>query len=146
MRKIYWRDLLGQFATLLLFGYLIDCSMALLSFVAPTEAIYQWFYCLLGTVVLALGVFLCVKAKIFVASGEGIVIALAFAAKAKFSTTKNCFDIALVIISSIISFYVFGMLKGVGLGTIAAAILVGRWVQFYNNHLTFIQRYLPKES
>lgn len=39
MKKIYWRDLIGQFVTLLLFGYLIDYSMELLSFVAPTVTI-----------------------------------------------------------------------------------------------------------
>ena len=145
MRKTYWRDLIGQFFTLLIFGYLIDYSMELLSFVAPTEAFYQWVYCLLGTIILALGVFLCVKAKISVAAGEGIVIAIAFATKAKFSTIKNLFDITLVTISSLISIYEFGMLKGVGSGTIAAAILVGRWIQLYSTHLRFLNKYLPKE-
>ena len=76
--------------------------------------------------------FLYVKAKIFVASGECIVIAIAFAVKAKFSTVKNIFDITLVIISSIISIWAFGVLQGVGVGTIAAAILIGRWVKLYN--------------
>ena len=97
----------------------------------------QWLYCILGSIILAWGVFLCVKAKIFVASGEGIVIAIAFAVKAKFSTVKNIFDITLVIISSIISIWAFGVLQGVGVGTIEAAILVGRWVKLYN---TFSQR------
>lgn len=145
MKKIYWRELIGQFVTLLLFGYLIDLSMELLSFIEPKIALYKWLYCILGTIVLALGVFLCVKAKIFVASGEGIVLAIAFFLKARFSTVKNCFDITLVIISSTISMLEFGMLKGVGPGTIAAAILVGRWVQLYNNRLTFINRYLPNK-
>ena len=145
MKKIYWRELIGQFVTLLLFGYLIDLSMELLSFIEPKIALFKWLYCILGTIVLALGVFLCVKAKIFVASGEGIVLAIAFFLKARFSTVKNCFDITLVIISSTISMLEFGMLKGVGPGTIAAAILVGRWVQLYNNRLTFINRYLPNK-
>lgn len=145
MKKIYWRELIGQFVTLLLFGYLIDLSMELLSFIEPKIALYKWLYCILGTIVLALGVFLCVKAKIFVASGEGIVLTIAFFLKARFSTVKNCFDITLVIISSTISMLEFGMLKGVGPGTIAAAILVGRWVQLYNNRLTFINRYLPNK-
>ena len=145
MKKIYWRELIGQFVTLLLFGYLIDLSMELLNFIDPKIALYKWLYCILGTIVLALGVFLCVKAKIFVASGEGIVLAIAFFLKARFSTVKNCFDITLVIISSTISMLEFGMLKGVGPGTIAAAILVGRWVQLYNNRLTFINRYLPNK-
>lgn len=138
LKKLYWRDLMGQFVTLLLFGCLIDCSMELLSFVAPQRLLAQWLYCILGTIILALGVFLCVKAKIFVASGEGIVTAIAFAAKAKFSTVKNIFDITLVIISSIISLSEFGAFQGVGAGTIAAAILVGRWVQLYNTHCKFL--------
>lgn len=105
---------------------------------APQRLLAQWLYCILGTIILALGVFLCVKAKIFVASGEGIVIAIAFATKAKFSTVKNIVDITLVIISSIISLAEFGALQGVGVGTIAAAILVGRWVQLYNTHCKFL--------
>lgn len=141
LQKIYWRDLMGQFVTLLLFGYLIDCSMELLSFVAPQELLAQWLYCILGSIILAWGVFLCVKAKIFVASGEGIVIAIAFAVKAKFSTVKNIFDITLVIISSIISIWAFGALQGVGVGTIAAAILVGRWVQLYNTFFPALNKF-----
>ena len=42
MKKIYWRELIGQFVTLLLFGYLIDLSMELLSFIEPKIALFKW--------------------------------------------------------------------------------------------------------
>lgn len=145
LRKIYWRELLGQFFTLLVFGYGIDFSMGLLAWVAPPNLFWEWFDCILGTVVLALGVFLCIKAKICVAAGEGIVLVLSLVSRAKFSVVKNCFDITLVTISLLISYVQFGRMQGVGVGTIAAAILVGRWVQLYANHLHIFDKWCPKD-
>lgn len=139
--KIYWREIIGQLVTLLFFGKLIDLSMTLLYFVHPADLYAKWAYCILGTIILAFGVFLCIKAKVFVAAGEGIVLALAFRTKVKFSIVKNCFDITLVIISSIISITEFHYLKGVGIGTFAAAILVGRWVQLYSNKIQFLDKW-----
>ena len=75
------------------------------------------------------------------AAGEGIVSVLAFVTKKKFSFVKNAFDISLVIVSVVMSVYNFGFLKGVGLGTIVAAIGVGRCVQFYMNHFHFIDKW-----
>ena len=65
LRQIYWRELLGQLVTLLAFGYCIDFSMNLLSWVAPDTLFWQWFDCILSTIILAFGVFLCIRAKIF---------------------------------------------------------------------------------
>ncbi len=144
LRQIYWRELLGQFFTLLLFGSSIDFAMNLLAWVSPANLFWQWFDCILSTIILALGVFLCIKAKICVASGEGIVLVITFVSKVKFSIIKNCFDITLVVISLIISLTEFGRIQGIGLGTIAAALLVGRWVQLYDNRLHIFDKWLPR--
>ncbi len=141
LRKFYWRELLGQLITLIVFGNGIDFSMYLLSWVAPDTLIWKWFDCILSTVILAFGVFLCIRAKIFVAAGEGIVLVIAFVSKAKFSNIKNCFDCSLVAISLVISFMQFGTMRGVGIGTIAAAILVGRWVQLYSTRLHIFDKW-----
>lgn len=141
LRQIYWRELLGQLVTLLAFGYCIDFSMNLLSWVAPDTLFWQWFDCILSTIILAFGVFLCIRAKIFVAAGEGIVLVIAFVSKIKFSIIKNCFDCTLVAISLAISFMHFGAMRGVGVGTIAAAILVGRWIQLYSNKLHIFDKW-----
>ena len=141
LRQIYWRELLGQLVTLLAFGYCIDFSMNLLSWVAPDTLFWQWFDCILSTIILAFGVFLCIRAKIFVAAGEGIVLVISFISKIKFSIIKNCFDCSLVAISLAISFMHFGAMRGVGVGTIAAAILVGRWIQLYSNKLHIFDKW-----
>ena len=141
LRQIYWRELLGQLITLLAFGYCIDFSMSLLDWVAPDTLLWQWFDCILSTIILAFGVFLCIRAKIFVAAGEGIVLVIAFVSKIKFSIIKNCFDCTLVAISLAISFMHFGVMRGVGLGTIAAALLVGRWIQLYSNNLHIFDKW-----
>lgn len=144
LRAVYWRELIGQLITLLFFGNGIDFFMDLLAWYNPETLWMKWAGCLLGTVVLALGVFLCVHAKIFVAAGEGVVLAISFAFRKKFGLIKNCFDITLVIISLIISYAEFGAVRGVGIGTIAAAILVGRFVQLFDNRLTFFNRWKIK--
>ncbi|WP_040564532.1 YczE/YyaS/YitT family protein [Phascolarctobacterium succinatutens] len=141
LRQFYWRKLLGQLATLLAFGYCIDFSMSLLDWVAPDTLFWQWFDCILSTIILALGVFLCIRAKIFVAAGEGIVLVISFISKIRFSIIKNCFDCTLVAISLAISFMHFGAMRGVGVGTIAAAILVGRWIQLYSNRLHIFDKW-----
>ena len=141
LRQIYWRELIGQLITLIFFGNGIDFAMYLLDWVAPTSIYWKWFDCILSTIILAFGVFLCIRAKIFVAAGEGIVLVISFVTKAKFSIIKNCFDCTLVAISLAISFWQFDAMRGVGVGTIAAAILVGRWVQLYSNHLQLFDRW-----
>jgi len=35
----------------------------------------------------------------------------------------------------------FGAMRGVGVGTIAAAILVGRWIQLYSNRLNIFDKW-----
>ena len=112
LRQIYWRELLGQLVTLLAFGYCRDVSMNLLSWVRPDTLFWQ-----------------------------GFDLVIAFVSKIKFSIIKNCFDCTLVAISLAISFMHFGAMRGVGVGTIAAAILVGRWIQLYSNKLHIFDKW-----
>ena len=119
----------------------ITIVLNLLDWVAPDTLFWQWFDCILSTIILALGVFLCIRAKIFVAAGEGIVLVISFISKIRFSIIKNCFDCTLVAISLAISFMHFGAMRGVGVGTIAAAILVGRWIQLYSNRLHIFDKW-----
>lgn len=145
LRALYWRELLGQIISLLALGYGIDFSMYLLSWVQPESLLLKWTACILSTAILGFGTFLCIRAKIFVSSGEGIVLVLAFVTKLKFSLIKNFFDISLVTLSFAISMLEFGQMKGIGLGTVAAAILVGRFIHLYTNHLHIFDKWLVNE-
>ena len=141
LRALYVRELVGQLLTTLAFGCSIDFSMGLLDWFIPGSALEQWLACLLSIVVLALGVFLEVRAKIFLVAGEGVVSVLAFVTQKKFSLIKNCFDISLVTLAMIISWVEFGTLQGVGAGTVVAAVLVGRFVHLYESRLSFFDRW-----
>lgn len=91
LRALYVRELVGQLLTTLAFGCSIDFSMGLLDWFIPGSALEQWLACLLSIVVLALGVFLEVRAKIFLVAGEGVVSVLAFVTQKKFSLIKKLF-------------------------------------------------------
>lgn len=144
LRAFYWRELMGQVIVTIPFGNSIDFFMWVLQDYNPDTLLERWIACLASVVILAFGVFLEVRAKIFLAAGEGLVNVLAFITKRKFSTLKNCFDITLVSISVIISLFEFGALRGVGLGTIAAAVLVGRMVYLYETYLHFFDKWKVK--
>ena len=136
LRQFYWRKLLGQLATLLAFGYCIDFSMSLLDWVAPDTLFWQWFDCILSTIILALGVFLCIRAKIFVAAGEGIVLVISFISKIRFSIIKNCFDCTLVASAALFSFTQLGTIEGIREGTLISALITGSIARFFIHHLS----------
>ena len=140
LRAFYWRELIGQVILTVPFGYSID----LLQDVNPETQLEKWAACLISIAVLAFGVFLKVRAKIFFAAGEGLVNVLTFISRKNFSLIKNGFDITLVVISVIISLLEFSTLRGVGLGTIAAAVLVGRMIYLYEKYLHFFDRWKVK--
>ena len=141
LRAFYWRELMGQVILTVPFGYSIDFFMWVLQDVNPKTAAAKWAACLLSIVILAFGVFLEVRAKIFFAAGEGLVNVVTFITRRKFSLIKNGFDITLVAISVAISLLEFGGLRGVGLGTIAAAVLVGRMIYIYETYLHFFDKW-----
>lgn len=144
LRKFYWRELLGQAFITLPFGYSIDVFMYLLGWYNPVTPLEKWAGCLVSIVVIAFGIFLEVRAKIFLTAGEGFVNVMAFVTRKNFSLLKNCFDITLVAISIIISIFEIGELRGVGLGTIAAAVLVGRMVYVYERYVHFFDKWKVK--
>ena len=129
LRAFYWRELIGQ--------------VIFLQDVNPETQLEKWAACLISIAVLAFGVFLEVRAKIFFAAGEGLVNVLTFISRKNFSLIKNGFDITLVVISVIISLLEFSTLRGVGLGTIAA-VLVGRMIYLYEKYLHFFDRWKVK--
>lgn len=144
LRAFYWRELIGQVILTVPFGYNIDLFMWVLQDVNPETQLEKWAACLISIAVLAFGVFLEVRAKIFFAAGEGLVNVLTFISRKNFSLIKNGFDITLVVISVIISLLEFSTLRGVGLSTIAAAVLVGRMIYLYEKYLHFFDHWKVK--
>lgn len=109
----------------LFLGVFIDLGMHLFSFVEPGAYPARIATLVSGCTVLALGVYLEVSSNTFVYPGDAVVKIIAQKAGKRFGTTKIAFDTTLCCTAGVISYAAFGMLKGIGEGTIISALLVG---------------------
>jgi cytidylate kinase len=75
--------------------------------------------------VLGAGVFTEVNAGAIMLPGEGFVKAVATTVDREFGITKVWVDVSLTVIAIVISLVMFQRIRGVGLGTIIAAVLTG---------------------
>lgn len=101
---------------------------------------------ILGCFLLAMGVFLQVKASFITLPGEGIVLAIAKTIKRPFPKCKIVFDSSMVVISVIISFVGMGGLYGVREGTIVTALAAGTIVGLYGKLMPHFDRFCPIEG
>lgn len=114
-----------QFPIALLFGIMTDLALLMLHNITYNSYFEQWLLCILGIVLLALGISLEVLASVITNAGEGVVLAICKVTKVHFGTMKVIFDVSLVSIAAITGFIFKGSLLGIREGTIAAAIFVG---------------------
>ncbi|MGI6254887.1 MAG: YczE/YyaS/YitT family protein [Acutalibacter sp.] len=126
LRKNYRPIQLLQLPVALFFGYLTDLGVWAVQGIACPAYWQRWIVCLVGVLLVAIGVTLEVKANVVVLAGEGVVLAICQAfPKLKFGTMKVAFDVTLVVIACVLSLVFTGRVQGVREGTLAAALLVG---------------------
>ena len=101
---------------------------------------------ILGCFLLAMGVFLQVKASFITLPGEGIVLAIAKAANKPFPKCKIAFDSSMVVVSVAISFIGLGYLQGVREGTIITALAAGSIVALIGKLFPHFDRFCPVEG
>ena len=116
---------LMQLPVAFLFGYLTDFAVWALDKVTYKTYWQQWLLCVIGILLVAIGVSFEVTANVVTLAGEGVVLAICKVCPIKFGYMKVGFDVTLVVISCILSLVFLGGLHGVREGTIAAAIFVG---------------------
>lgn len=124
------------------FGYFIDFSMFLLSWLAPAGIIARLVSLFVGCVILAFGVFIEVIADAVMLPGESFVKAVSDTFNTEFGKTKIVFDSTMTIIAIILCFVFFGKLNGVGIGTVIAALLVGFIARMIGKRLNFMEEKL----
>ena len=108
------------------FGYLTDFGVWAVQGITCNTYWQQWIICLIGILLVSVGVSLEVKAGVVVLAGEGVVLAVCkVLPKVKFGYMKVGFDVTLVVIACVLSIVFTGRLQGVREGTVAAALLVG---------------------
>lgn len=126
LRKDYHLIQLMQLPVAFFFGYLTDFGVWAVQGISCNTYWQQWIVCLIGILLVAVGVSFEVKAGVVVLAGEGVVLAVCkVLPKIKFDYMKVGFDVTLVVIACILSFVFTGHLQGVREGTVAAALLVG---------------------
>lgn len=126
LRKNYHLIQLMQLPVAFFFGYLTDFGVWAVQGIRCNAYWHQWGVCLIGVLLVAVGVSLEVKAGVVVLAGEGVVLAICKVfPKIKFGYMKVGFDVTLVVIACLLSIIFTGRLQGVREGTVAAALLVG---------------------
>ncbi len=125
LRKKYQPIQLLQMLMAVIFGYITDFAMLLLSWVSVSGYIGQFALMLLSCVVVALGVAIEVVANVVMLAGEGLASAIAQASSMEFPKAKVIVDVSLVVVAVISSYIFFKDIRGVREGTVIAALLVG---------------------
>lgn len=130
-RQYDWFQLL-QFPAAIVFGTMIDVAEYLLQGIQVSNYLEEWLFCIIGIVLIALGISVEVMANLVTTAGEGIVLAICKVAPVKFGNMKMGFDITLVCISVVLSLVFLGSVEGVREGTLAAMIFVGQITKVTN--------------
>lgn len=140
--KKFQKIQLLQIPVTVAFGYFIDTSMNLLSWLKPDPYYFKLVSLLIGCIILGFGVYLEVIADVVMLPGEAFVKAVTQKIKAEFGTTKVCFDASMTVIAGIISVVLFHRINGVREGTIIAALIVGLIAKFYGKNLSSLTEWL----
>ena len=147
LRKDYqWIQLL-QLPVAMVFGAFTDLALYLVSSnVHVSNYLLQWLFCILSIALVALGVYLQVKARVIYLAGEGLCLAISKTFHLEFGKVKVGLDCSLVAIGVISSFILLHDLKGIREGTVAAALLVGTTVRLYSRKLKFLDPLLGEKE
>ena len=146
LRKNFKLEHLLQIPISILFGYFIDLTMLLFSFVNPTAYIAKLIYLLIGCVILGFGVYMEVLADVAMRPGESFVRAIVQTWHREFGSTKVCFDVSMAVIAAALSFILAHRLDGVREGTVIAALLVGFLARQFGRLLAFVKPMLFPED
>lgn len=126
LRKKYKPVNLLQIPLSIIFGvFMTSCVNLVRNIPDPTNFATKLILALISTVIVAIGVFLYVSAKIMPLPPEGLLLAISQVTGKKFTTIKVIGDVAMVAISlgtCLLFLHDFG---SIGIGTVLSAVLVG---------------------
>jgi len=142
LRKRYDPVQLVQLPAVIVFGYCIDITMAIVKNLDPSNYIEQLILCLFACVVLAFGIFLLIKTRLTYLPLEGLVITIMQKFSQEFGKIKISMDSLMVIIGVVSSYIFFETIVGIREGSIIAALTIGALIKFFSIKLTFVDRWL----
>ena len=146
LRKDFKLEHLLQIPISILFGYFIDWTMLLLSFVHPDSYLFKVIALLIGCIILGFGVYCEVLADAAMLPGESFVRAVVQTCEREFGSTNIAFDVTMTVMAALLSFVFAKELNGVREGTIIAALLVGFIARLFGRWFYFVPALLFPET
>lgn len=140
-------------------GYITDFAKWLMDGLIPTGYAMQWVFCLLGLAFVGTGVTLEVVSNEVPTAAEGLAVTLSKVSKIKFGNCKIIVDCTMVFLALLLSFLFLDTIRsplllvkhlvtenyfGIGIGTLAAAVLVGQIVKLELRFTAPLSRYLEQ--
>lgn len=125
LRRDFHLFQLLQLVVSFLFGYLTDFTSRLMSAFPAATVFLKVGYCALGILFLAIGVFLLLKADLLMLSPDAALAVISKKYGFEYGKLKTMMDCSMVAIAAIGSLLFYHRIVGIGIGTLAAAVLVG---------------------
>ena len=119
-----------------IFGYLIDFYDLFFSY-EPTAFYMQIVILIIAIVLTALGAFLMVLGDIVLNPADGLVHTIGKVTNKDFGFVKNIADLVFIVLTVVICLVIKGYILGIG--TVASAIFIGRFVALYQNIYNHLQ-------
>lgn len=111
------------------FGLMCDVALGATAWITPEHYAEQLLWVAASVLVIAIGVYIEVAARVAYLPGDGIVFTLHQVTGIRFGTVKQLFDWSLVVLAVALSYLLLGELFGVREGTALSAIGVGAVVK-----------------
>lgn len=144
LRKVRLSYLLS-FLAALLYGLILDGSTALLSHLTPGGVIPRLLVYILGDVGCSAGIALLLRSYLPPEVYELFIKEISAHFGWKFSAVKTVYDCASLTLATLMSLFLLGSIQGVGVGTVACALLNGTLIQLisrlYDKVFTFRDRF-----
>lgn len=125
---------LCQLPLSLIFSRVLNLYAALIPYEAEQEPFWMNFLLLmLAIICTGIGAAVTVNMKLVPNPGDGIVAAVGEAIGREQGVAKNIFDVCCVASTCVLGLAAAGRIVGVGVGTVAAMVLVGRVISLVNH-------------
>lgn len=122
-------DILLEIPFSFIMGYIIDLYQILIPS-SPAHLSLRIIYLLLGNTCSAFGVYTMLQSHLVMAPVDGIVLSISRTLNKEYSLCKNCFDITMILSTTILCLVTHSPIYGIGIGTIFSAIYIGRVIKW----------------
>lgn len=134
-RRFAGAQIVLQLVANVLFSGFLGLGSAALSWLSPASLPLRLCAVLTGCALLGAGIAIEVAPEVTLVPGEGIVRAIASVTGRRFGTIKVAFDVTLIVAACLLSLVTMGGIRGVGVGTVITALVVGHVVNFVSARL-----------